>query len=54
MARCLTKAWDEANSNRTLSGQTTIEEDDCQMPSSLLKVIQLAERALDTSDPPVH
>ncbi len=54
MARCLTKAWEEANSNRTPSGQTTIEMDDCQMPSSLLKVIQLAERALDTDSSPVH
>lgn len=54
MARCLTKAWDEANFNRTPSGQTTIEMDDCQMPSSLLKVIQLAERALDADSPPVH
>ncbi len=53
MARCLTKAWEEANSNRTRSGQTTIERDDCQMPNSLLKVIQLAERALDTDSPPV-
>ena len=53
MARCLTKAWEEANSNSTLPGQTTIARDR-QMPRSLLKVIQLAERALDTGSPPVH